>query len=106
MSKEHRYYHTPHGFLMRSHRNMQARVKGKPNVNGVCYWLGLPCCGRQEFMAWAKNDPDFKAAFELWEANNFDVKFAPVAHRIKRDEGYVLGNIRYVPWTDKKAQTA
>lgn len=74
--------------------NMQGRVKGHKDSHGVKYWHGLECgfAGWAEFRAWAL-------------ANGFS-KVNNSLDRIDAREGYVPGNLRWLPWDLHRKMTS
>lgn len=88
-----KYEKTPKGYLMRSYRNMESRVKG---IQKQGSWTGKELLSREEFYEWALNDPVFRSLFQAYEALGYDRRFAPSPDRIDSSKGYTLDNMRWV----------
>lgn len=101
MSREERnaqrreYEKTPNGFLMRAYSNAKARVSGVQKEKAHIY-LGLPIMSREEFYAWAWNDPNFWRLYRMWTMAGFPMKLTPSLNRIDPRRGYVAGNVEWV----------
>lgn len=100
-------YRTPKGLLEMRYRDMRDRVNGKPKRTGMektpenCIWKGMELAPRAEFIAWALADPEFLRLFAEWEANGYQRRYSPSAHRIDRSRGYTLDNIEWQVHLDK-----
>jgi len=92
-----RYYRTMLGYLYSRHRDMRKRVAGKPDGGGKsCPWLGMECCGRDEFVEWALAHPEFIKLHTNWMNDNYSRRLAPSVHRKDRTRGYTLDNIQWI----------
>lgn len=88
-------------YLYYSFKNMRARVNGKTAGDGKSkLWLGLPICVREDFIDWSLSNPDFLRLFQEWGDNGYSHR-GPTVHRIDRDGGYTLGNMRWVSHAEK-----
>lgn len=90
-----KYEKTPNGFLMRAYSNAKARVSGVQRERRHIY-LGLPIMSRDEFYAWAWNDPNFWRLYRMWTMAGFPMKLTPSLNRIDPRKGYVAGNVEWV----------
>lgn len=88
-----KYEKTPKGYLMRSYRNMESRVRG---IQKQGSWTGKELLPREEFYEWALDDPVFRSLFAAYEALDYDRRFAPSPDRIDPSKGYTLDNMRWV----------
>jgi hypothetical protein len=96
-----RYRNDPRFYLYYRYKDMRARTLGKTAGDGKSQlWLGMEICERNEFIEWAVDDPGFKAEWDKWTESNYTMR-GPTAHRIDREKGYLLDNIRYVGHADK-----
>ena len=92
-----RYRNNTRNYLMHRYRDMRNRVNGKPDGGGKrCPWLGMEIVDRETFIDWALNDPGFKKCWNMWHEEGFITR-GPTIHRIRRDQGYLLGNMVFVP---------
>ena len=99
-----RKYRTKRTLLTYRYRDMRARVNGKvAGDKKTRIWDGLPIGDRQDFIDWALNDPDFNRLFEEWEDSGFEGR-GPTIHRIDREDGYVIGNMKWMSHTEKSRQ--
>lgn len=90
-----KYRQTPRGYLTWVYQNMRKRVAGKDPGKEHLY-EGLPILTSTEFAQWAMSDADFLTIFDGWTAQNFAPYKGPSIDRIKSDQGYVKGNMRWV----------
>ena len=90
-----RYEKTPKGYLMRKYRNMQSRVTGVQKKKAHLY-EGLPILDRDVFYKWALSNSSFWKLFNKYESSGYDRKLAPTVNRIDSDQGYILGNMRWL----------
>ena len=98
-----KYEKTPKGYLMRSYRNMQSRVEG---IQKKGSWYGKELLPREDFYAWALNDPTFKLLFSLYESSGYERKLAPSPDRIDSSKGYTLDNMRWLTHADNSLRAA
>jgi hypothetical protein len=80
---------------MRAYRNMQSRVTGVQKKKAHLY-KGLPILPRQDFYAWAKDNPDFWRLYRRWIAAGYDRKLTPSVNRVDPNKGYTLDNIEWL----------
>lgn len=89
------YEKSPNGYLMRAYRNMQSRVMGVQKKNAHLY-QGLSILPRDQFYAWAKDNPDFWRLYRRWVAAGYDRKLTPSVNRVDPNKGYDLDNIEWL----------
>lgn len=90
-----KYEKTPNGYLMRTYRNMESRVKGIQKLKAHLY-EGRCILGREEFYQWSLGCGIFIKLFNNYVESGFDMKLAPSIDRIETDKGYEIGNIRWI----------
>lgn len=90
-----RYEKTPKGFLMRVYRNMQSRVTGVQYKKAHLY-LGKDLLSREEFYAWAYNNPIFTGLFNIWVQCDYSRTLTPSINRIDSSKGYILSNMEWL----------
>lgn len=90
-----RYRKTPRGYLTLTYSNMRGRVLGRIEKS-VHLYKGLDILTREEFNIWAFKDSTFTDMLAVYEANDYDQRFAPSIDRIDTQQGYVIGNIRWL----------
>lgn len=89
----------------RTYNNAKARTQGKSTrPHSVHLYKGLPICEKEEFMEWALNNRVFKRLYNQWKAANYDIRFVPSPDRMDSYEGYVIGNIKWVPFSENCSQ--
>lgn len=98
-----RYEKTPKGYLMRSYRNMQSRVRG---IQKHGTWVGKEILSREDYYEWGLNHPDFKRLFAAYEASGYDRMLAPSPDRIDSSKGYTLDNMRWLTHADNSLRAA
>jgi hypothetical protein len=91
-----KYEKTRRGFLMRSYRNMESRVRGIQAAKAHLYAHIESIPDREQFYQWAKECPEFDRLFLEWEAKGYDRKLTPSVDRINSSEGYNLSNMRWI----------
>ena len=96
-----KYEKTPKGYLMRSYRNMESRVKG---IQKAGSWTGKEILPREDFYEWALNNPTFLRLFRDYEASSYDRKLAPSPDRIDSSKGYALENMRWLTHSENSAR--
>lgn len=89
------YEKTVKGYIMRTYRNMLSRVTGVQKQKAHLY-KGKPILAKDEFYHWSLTDADFLRLFRDWEASGYEHKLSPSIDRIDSDDGYCLGNIRWI----------
>lgn len=90
-----KYEKTKKGFLVRLYRNMQSRVLGVQHKKAHLY-KGLSLLDRESFYHWALNSEKFNDLFDKWEQSKYDRKLTPTVDRIDSNDGYDLGNMRWL----------
>jgi hypothetical protein len=90
-----KYEKTPRGYLMRTYRNMQSRVKGIQKLKAHLY-CNLELLDRESFYQWALADANFFRLYNEYVASGYDMKKAPSIDRINSKEGYTFENIRWI----------
>jgi hypothetical protein len=55
----------------------------------------LPYSEWNEFKEWTIDDPKYEEIFKDWKVNLFDVQFSPVAMRLVKKNGFVVGNLQW-----------
>lgn len=90
-----KYEKSPKGFLMRTYRNMESRVKGIQYKKAHLY-LGLELLPREEFYNWAIADLNFWKLYADWSTAEFKRTLTPSINRIDTSKGYVLNNIEWL----------
>lgn len=91
-----KYEKTEKGYLMRTYRNMQSRVKGILKNKSHLY-EGLPLLSKKEFYEWSLSpDVGFTRLLAKYKASNYDHKQAPSIDRIDSNLGYTLDNMRWM----------
>jgi len=90
-----RYEKTPKGFLMRTYRNMESRVRGIQKKKFHLY-VGKELLSREDFYAWSLNQFRFWDLFNEWVENGYDRKLTPSIDRIDSSRGYTLDNMRWL----------
>lgn len=93
-----KYEKSPKGFLMRTYRNMQSRVKGVQWRKAHLY-EGLPILPREEFYTWAWDDHTFWRLYKQWVQSGYDRKLTPSINRIDTFKGYEIGNIEWLTFS-------
>lgn len=99
-----RYERTKNGKLMRTYRNMQSRVRGILKKKRHLY-EGLPILPRQDFYDWAKTSNEFHALFDGWVESGYQSGESPSVDRINPEEGYIIGNMRWLTHRENSRQT-
>lgn len=89
------YEKTPHGFLMRLHRNMRSRVLGIQKKRAHLY-LGLSVLPREEFYSWAQTHSEFWRLWRNWQLSGHARKLVPTVNRIDSEKGYTLDNMEWL----------
>lgn len=95
-----KYEKTPKGFLMRSYRNMESRVRG---VSKPGSWRGKKLLPREEFYEWSLGSSHFWTLFKAWVASSYDHRLSPSVNRIDSRRGYELDNME---WTTHSINSA
>lgn len=94
-----RYEKTPKGFLMRLYRNMKSRVSGvqkaKHHLYNHCELLD-----RDEFYAWAQEQPKFWELYDAYMKRGCPRKLAPSVDRIDSSRGYSVDNMEFVTMSE------
>ena len=90
-----RYEKTTRGFLMRTYRNMESRVKGIQWRKAHLY-AGKSLLDRETFYQWSIHDVAFTALFMRWGLAGYVRKLTPSIDRIDSSKGYELDNMRWV----------
>ena len=92
-----KYEKTKNGFLMRCYRNMQSRVQGI-QWRKMHLYEGKELIDRDQFYSWSKQNSDFHNLFSEWESSGYQRRITPSIDRIDSSFGYVIGNMRWVPF--------
>ncbi len=97
-----RYEKTKRGFIMRAYRNILGRVTGlQPKCRHI--YTGLPALSKQDFYDWALAQPEFHKLWDEWSSAGYPRRLTPSVDRIDTADGYVVGNIRWVPmWENSR----
>jgi hypothetical protein len=90
-----KYEKTPNGFLMRMYRNMKSRVSGV-QIQKFHLYEGKELLGKEDFYAWAKNNPTFWELYEAYKNSGYDRKLAPSVDRVDSRRGYIIENMEFV----------
>lgn len=78
------------------YRDMLARVSGGKGRRRSATYKHLPLLPKKVFLRWANSTGEYPELFSAWEISGFKSKLAPTLIRVDKNEGYVLGNIRWV----------
>ena len=89
-----RYRKTPKGYLLTVFHNMEGRVSGRIEKSKHLY-EGLPIMTKDEFVAWGDTE-EFRLMLKVYTDTGYDQRFAPSIDRIDTQDGYVIGNIRWL----------
>lgn len=100
-----KYEKTKPGFLMRLYRNMESRVTGIQKRHFHLY-NGKELLPRNEFYAWANNNPMFHKLFSKWEKSNYDRRLTPSVDRIDPSKGYQLDNMEFITHSENSRRGA
>lgn len=91
-----KYSKTFKGHIVSTYKNMRARILGIQK-NKAHLYSGLSLMEREEFYEWAISDQTYKQLFDSWVYSDYEFRLTPSIDRIDSKEGYVLGNIRWLP---------
>ena len=89
------YEKTISGFLMRMYRNMKSRITGVQTKKAHLY-VGKELLPKEDFYAWAKDNPNFLALWEDYVKANHEQRLAPTVDRLDSSIGYTLSNMEWV----------
>lgn len=81
---------------------MLSRVTGVQQKKAHLY-EGLPILTSVEFKEWAINREDLKQIYAKWVASGNKRKLTPSIDRINTDEGYLIGNIRWLTHSENSS---
>jgi hypothetical protein len=93
------------GHLMMAYHNMRGRTSGIQQAKAHLY-EGLPLLPRRDFYRWALTDPVYDRLFARWAAAGYVTRLAPSVDRRDTDQGYVLGNIRWLTQSENSRRGA
>lgn len=99
-----KYERTKKGKLMRTYRNMQSRVQGILKKKAHLY-SGLPILSRADFYNWAMGSNTFHQLYDGWVASGYKCGESPSVDRINPDEGYLIGNMRWLTHRENSSLT-
>jgi hypothetical protein len=74
---------------------MKSRISGVQKAKHHLY-DGKTLLSKEDFYAWATNNPEFQALFNVWEASDYDRKLTPSVDRVDSSRGYELDNMEWV----------
>jgi len=100
-----RYEKTKRGFLMRVYRNMKSRVTGVQRQKFHLY-AGKYLLPKEEFYAWALQQPQFHDLFDAWEQSEHERRLAPTVDRADSDRGYRPTNMEWVTHSENSRRGA
>lgn len=83
------------GYLLQKHRGMRARSQGGMTANPK-YFLGVEVLSKDEFLAWALDNEEYKKLHKEWVNNNYDMAKAPSPDRLDSSKGYTIDNMEWV----------
>lgn len=98
-----KYEKTLPGFIMRQYRNIKSRIEGVQTHNSHLY-AGKFLMPKEEYYAFALNDPDFNLLWAEYAASGYDSSKAPSPDRKDSSDGYRVSNIRFIPALDNALQ--
>lgn len=88
-----KYWKTKQGKLMLTYNNMNRRVRGYVKKH---IYEGLGILNRDSFYEWSINNEHFNKLYDNWVKSEYDRKLSPSIDRINSNDGYTLGNIRWI----------
>lgn len=68
-------------------------------------YMGLEICAREEFLAWATNDPEYARLYGQWKASGYKSALTPSIDRIDNDKGYLIGNMQWLTLADNSSKS-
>lgn len=90
-----KYEKTVRGFLMRSYRNMNSRVKGIQKSKSHLY-EGKEILSKEDFYNFGFSSPEFYKLFGEYKESGFDRKLCPSPDRKDSSKGYTIDNLQWV----------
>jgi len=85
----------------RRYNHMSLRAIG--HTTNKSHATGKDIMTREEFMDWCKQKANFVPFMVMyldWVASGFDLSLCPSIDRIDPDEGYIIGNIQWLTFSD------
>ena len=89
--------------LVNTWHNIKGRCEGRVKTNRHIY-EGLPYLDKAEFIEWALADPEYHRVFDEWERAGYPHRLTPSVNRIDSSDGYLIGNIEWVPFHENVSQ--
>ena len=83
---------TYEGVARQIYREQKRSCKKRPKT--------LPTYSETQFVSWFKTQPNSKAIYNTWVANNYAKDFRPSADRLDNTKSYTLGNLELVTWKE------
>ncbi len=94
------------GFLRKRYWNMKRRVKGTAGPRPKGSYLGVPLMEMEDFLEWGRAHPEYARLYYSWVESGRARSLTPTVDRIKRELGYVLGNIQWLTMSDNTRKGA
>lgn len=92
------YKRSRYGRLYVSYKLLKHRCEGRYPIGPRRLYKGLPFLSKLEFLDWAANQSDYHRLYDDWVKHDFAYALTPTVDRIDPKIGYLIGNIRWLPF--------
>lgn len=78
--------------------SIRTRCSIKGVIKGSENYYGLPFISRSDFFRWALSNDDFWIFFDAYKLSGYQQRLTVSIDRLDTSKGYVIGNMRWLPW--------
>lgn len=89
---------TPERFLNKMYLSMKARVNGSGDEKQQKTYKGIELCSKEEFISKFIDDKKYIKMYKSYIKSEYDKDLAPSPDRINTNQGYIIENIRIIPF--------